>query len=167
MAVRNGKDLEFDNVSSVTPAGEEMTYDMEISNYHNFFANGFLVHNSSGGGVFIKTPEGKPQYIGMVTRGSGETFNLIVPIRRIMQFAKTNKIEWSVDPKVAMPTEAELLLVPVEGMLKVVEKKADVPTLAPALIPATPIAPHAADKKEIHTLEKKISSPAEVKKLDK
>lgn len=73
---------------------------------------------SSGGGVFLKSADGKPKYIGMVTRGSGETFNLIVPIRRIRDWAKTSKIEWAVDPAVKMPTDEELSKIPVEGMVR-------------------------------------------------
>ena len=73
---------------------------------------------SSGGGVFVKNAKGLPEYVGMVTRGSGETFNLIVPIRRMMIFAKTNNIEWSLDDKAKMPTMEELEKIPAEGMLK-------------------------------------------------
>jgi hypothetical protein len=92
---------------------------------------------SSGGGVFIKTSNGLPQYVGMVTLGSGETFNMIVPIRRMLQFCKTNKIEWAVDPKAAMPGLEDLEKIPVEGMAKPLAKDADKPATAP-LLPAVP-----------------------------
>ena len=55
---------------------------------------------SSGGGVFLK--DGK--YIGMLVRGSGETFNLIVPIRRMTKWAKDRKIEWALDTSKPAPT---------------------------------------------------------------
>ena len=88
--------------------------------------------------MFIKAPSGLPQYVGMVTRGSGETFNLIVPTRRMMQFTKTNKIDWALDPKAALPTMDELEKIPVEGMMKPAEKK---PDILPS--PTAPVAPHA------------------------
>jgi thymidylate synthase (FAD) len=37
----------FSKVASIEYAGEEMTYDLEVAGpYHNFVANGFIVHNS-------------------------------------------------------------------------------------------------------------------------
>ena len=54
---------------------------------------------SSGGGVFLK--DGK--YIGMLVRGSGETFNLIVPIRRMTDWAKARDIEWAIDASKEAP----------------------------------------------------------------
>jgi S1-C subfamily serine protease len=51
---------------------------------------------SSGGGVFFKH-DGK--YVGMITRGAGETFSLMVPIRRIRAWAKATGIEFVLDPK--------------------------------------------------------------------
>lgn len=65
---------------------------------------------SSGGGVYLK--DGK--MVGMVVRGAGETFNLIVPVRRLHKWAKRANVEWAVDDKVAMPTEEELQKLPVE-----------------------------------------------------
>jgi S1-C subfamily serine protease len=65
---------------------------------------------SSGGGVF--TTDGK--YVGMIVRGSGETFNLIVPIRRIRAWAKRAKVEWAIDSGFPMPKEDELQRLPVE-----------------------------------------------------
>jgi len=62
---------------------------------------------SSGGGVWMND-NGKPVYIGMLVRGAGETFNLIVPIRRMHEFAKTYKLEWALDEKVALPSQADL-----------------------------------------------------------
>lgn len=66
---------------------------------------------SSGGGVFLKS-DGK--YVGMLVRGGGEQFNFIVPARRLLAWAKEAKIEWAVDPNVAIPSEAELKKLPIE-----------------------------------------------------
>jgi hypothetical protein len=71
---------------------------------------------SSGGGVFLK---GDGLYIGMLVRGAGETFNLIVPVRRIQDWAKKAKVEWALDPKLPMPSDAELAKMPVEDVGKV------------------------------------------------
>ena len=68
---------------------------------------------SSGGGVFLKS---NSCYVGMLVRGAGETFNLIVPVRRMTQWAEKNKIAWALDPKVKMPTEEELDKIPVEDV---------------------------------------------------
>ena len=86
---------------------------------------------SSGGGVFLKhevrIPEG-PQgarYVGMLVRGAGEGFNLIVPIRRMVEYCEKNKIMWALDPKVKMPTEEELNKMPIENTPKEKEEAKD------------------------------------------
>ena len=55
---------------------------------------------SSGGGVFLT--DGK--YVGMLVRGAGETFNLIVPVRRMQSWVQSRGIEWVLDPNAPMPT---------------------------------------------------------------
>lgn len=65
---------------------------------------------SSGGGVYLK--DGR--MMGMLVRGAGETFNLIVPVRRLHKWAKDANVEWAVDDKVEMPTQEELDKLPVE-----------------------------------------------------
>ncbi|NBQ67460.1 MAG: serine protease [Nitrosomonadaceae bacterium] len=65
---------------------------------------------SSGGGVYLK--DGR--YVGMLVRGAGETFNLIVPIRRIQDWTSKHNLQWALDPKVPMPSDADLLKIPVE-----------------------------------------------------
>ncbi len=40
------KDLFWERVESIEPAGEAMTYDLEVAHTHNFVANDLLVHNS-------------------------------------------------------------------------------------------------------------------------
>jgi hypothetical protein len=68
---------------------------------------------SSGGGMFLKADG---TYIGMLTQGVQKLqgFNFIVPVRRIHAFAKAAKIEWAIDPRVKMPTLAEIEAMPVE-----------------------------------------------------
>lgn len=48
---------------------------------------------SSGGGVF--TTDGR--YVGMIVRGAGETFNLIVPVRRIREWADMHNASFIFD----------------------------------------------------------------------
>jgi hypothetical protein len=52
----------------------------------------------------------------MITRGAGETFNLMVPVRRIIIWAKNNKIEWLLNPKVNVATLEEIEKMPVEDI---------------------------------------------------
>jgi len=59
---------------------------------------------SSGGGVFLQDGT----YIGMLVRGAGENFNLIVPIRRIQAWAEENKLIWAIDPSVEAPSVSEI-----------------------------------------------------------
>ena len=39
-------DIFWDEIVSITPAGEEPTYDLTVAEDHNFVANGLVVHNS-------------------------------------------------------------------------------------------------------------------------
>jgi hypothetical protein len=78
---------------------------------------------SSGGGVFLKQ-DGDTRYVGMLVRGAGEGFNLIVPIRRMTEYCKEHKIMWALDKSVNMPSEEDLKKMPVESTPK--EKKEDV-----------------------------------------
>ena len=69
---------------------------------------------SSGGGVFLKD-DGNTRYVGMLVRGAGEGFNLIVPVRRMIEYCEKNEIMWALDPKVEMPTEEELKKMSIEN----------------------------------------------------
>lgn len=69
---------------------------------------------SSGGGVFLTDG----QYIGMLVRGAGETFNLIVPMRRMNKWAKEEEILWALDQNVAAPTLEQIEKLSVEKMGK-------------------------------------------------
>ena len=66
---------------------------------------------SSGGGVYLKSDA---RYVGMLVRGAGEGFNLIVPVRRMVNYCEKHKIMWALDPKVAMPSEGDLKKMPIE-----------------------------------------------------
>ena len=68
---------------------------------------------SSGGGVFFKSDA---RYVGMLVRGAGETFNLIVPARRMVDWATKNDIMWALDPKVELPADEDLAKIPVEDV---------------------------------------------------
>ena len=63
--------------------------------------------------MFLKSDA---KYVGMLVRGAGETFNLIVPVRRMVGWAEKNNIMWALDPKVKMPTADELAKIPVEDV---------------------------------------------------
>jgi S1-C subfamily serine protease len=68
---------------------------------------------SSGGGMFLKE---NGEYIGMLTQGvmKLQGFNFIVPVRRVHAWAKDSKIEWAINPDVAMPSLKEIDTIPVE-----------------------------------------------------
>lgn len=55
---------------------------------------------SSGGGVFLTDGT----YVGMLVRGAGETFNLIVPARRMKAWAVARNVDWILDPSVSPPS---------------------------------------------------------------
>jgi hypothetical protein len=64
----------------------------------------------SGGGVYLQ--DGR--YVGMVVRGAGETFILIVPVRRMVEWAKSAQVAWALDDSVPMPSAKELAALPIE-----------------------------------------------------
>jgi S1-C subfamily serine protease len=63
---------------------------------------------SSGGGVYLHDGKNDGKLIGILVRGAGETFNLIVPVRRIREWAKEAKVEWALDDRIPLPSEEEL-----------------------------------------------------------
>lgn len=65
---------------------------------------------SSGGGVYLE--DGR--YMGMIVRGAGETFNLIVPQRRIAKWAKKVGVEFALDDNVPVPSDDDLKKHPIE-----------------------------------------------------
>mgnify|MGYP001239968659 CR=1 FL=1 len=61
----------------------------------------------------------------MLVRGAGEGFNLIVPVRRMVDYCEKNKIMWALDANVKMPTEDELKEMPIENTPKEKEEAKD------------------------------------------
>lgn len=74
---------------------------------------------SSGGGVFLTSGE----YVGMLVRGAGETFNLIVPVRRMNKWAKEESVLWALDASIPAPSLEDIEKLPIEKMGKVDETK--------------------------------------------
>jgi len=71
---------------------------------------------SSGGGVFLseRTPAKAGHYVGMLVRGAGETFNFIVPVRRMRTWAREQDVLWAIDTNSKVPTLKEILALPTE-----------------------------------------------------
>ena len=67
---------------------------------------------SSGGGVYLADG----QYVGMLVRGAGEGFNLIVPVRRMRSWAKEVGVLWAIDPTIPMPSKEDLDRMPIEDV---------------------------------------------------
>ena len=56
---------------------------------------------SSGGGVY-RSKDGK--CIGLLVRGAGPGLNYIVPVRRMLPWARKMKVEWAINPDCKLPT---------------------------------------------------------------
>jgi len=69
---------------------------------------------SSGGGVFLAEGDNAGQYIGMLTRGAGEGFNLVVPVRRLKKWCKEVDLMWALDDNIAPPPLSEIKQIKVE-----------------------------------------------------
>jgi S1-C subfamily serine protease len=59
---------------------------------------------SSGGGVYTKDGA----YVGMIVRGAGEGFNLIVPVRRMARWAEKAGVLWALDDNISPPSQEKL-----------------------------------------------------------
>ena len=72
---------------------------------------------SSGGGVFLseRSKEKAGQYVGKLVRGAGETFNLVVPVRRMRAYAKAEGVLWAIDTDVKVPSIKDLKTLSAEG----------------------------------------------------
>ena len=73
---------------------------------------------SSGGGVFLEDGT----HIGTLVRGAGETFNLIVPARRLNSFLKKNNMFWLLDPSMEVPLLSDINKIPIQDEAKDVEE---------------------------------------------
>lgn len=67
---------------------------------------------SSGGGVYLT--DGR--YVGMLVRGSGETFGLIVPVRRMKDWATKAGVVWAIDSSIKPPSDDDLKKIPIEDI---------------------------------------------------
>lgn len=76
---------------------------------------------SSGGGVYLQNGE----YVGMIVRGAGEGFNLMVPVRRIERWAKKHNIMWALDPSLRAPAVKDIKTLPIESTGKKDGDKSD------------------------------------------
>ena len=71
---------------------------------------------SSGGGIFLTESSGdnSGRYTGMLVRGAGETFNLIVPVRRMRKWATVQNILWALDETLEVPPYDDIVKMPIE-----------------------------------------------------
>jgi len=75
---------------------------------------------SSGGGVYLENG----LYVGMIARGAGEGFNLMIPIRRMREWAEENNVLWALNSDAKMPSIKEIESLPIEtGGLKTTDSK--------------------------------------------
>jgi len=87
---------------------------------------------SSGGGVYLKSDA---SYVGMLVRGAGEGFNLIVPVRRMKDYCEKHKIMWALNPKLEMPSEDEIKKMSIENEPKEKEEDSEEAKAAKKLFP--------------------------------
>ncbi len=87
---------------------------------------------SSGGGVYLKSDA---RYIGMLVRGAGEGFNLIVPVRRMRDYCEKHEIMWALDPKLEMPSEDDIKKISIENEPKDEREDSDETKKAKKLFP--------------------------------
>jgi len=66
---------------------------------------------SSGGAVCL---EEDGRYIGMIVRGSGDTFNFTVPIRRMRTWAKRVGVDFIFDDRLEIPSDEKLKAHPID-----------------------------------------------------
>jgi len=66
---------------------------------------------SSGGGVYLDETH---ECIGLLTRGVGPGLNFIIPMRRIIPWAKKMGVLWALDLSVSMPNEEARAKLPVD-----------------------------------------------------
>lgn len=74
---------------------------------------------SSGGGVYLE--DGR--YVGMIVRGAGEGFNLMVPVRRMKRWADKHEIMWAIDPSIKAPSLDDIKSLPIETVSKEKEEE--------------------------------------------
>ena len=92
----------------------EPTHALILVNGWETYALYFAFPGSSGGGVYLQNGE----YVGMIVRGAGENFNLMVPVRRMEKWAKKHDIMWALNPKLKAPSLDDIRKLPVESVSK-------------------------------------------------
>ena len=65
----------------------------------------------------------------MLVRGAGETFNLIIPVRRMREYAKRSGVIWAIDENSKVPSYSDIISLPIEGTIK--GQKGDTKSKAP------------------------------------
>lgn len=109
---------------------------------------------SSGGGVFLENG----QYIGMLVRGAGETFNLIVPVRRMIDWTKSVNLEWAINENIPLPSDEEMAKIPVEDIGKKFAAEKTAAGAVPATPKPTPPAPAEKDSSVNIKIEKRLNN---------
>ena len=110
---------------------------------------------SSGGGVFLseRSKEKAGQYVGMLVRGAGETFNLIVPVRRMRTYAKKEGVLWAIDTDVKVPSLKEVTSLNPEGSsISKTPNAKSIPTKDGLRFPVLPVRDQSKDKLKIGRL---------------
>jgi intein/homing endonuclease len=92
----------LERVSKIEFAGEEETYDIVVDGYHNFFAEGVLVHNS-GGAVFTADSlqfAGVPSRISVSMLGYQVITHMgyFIPVFRVYNFLDDQCFQFIYDP---------------------------------------------------------------------
>jgi Fe-S cluster assembly protein SufB len=94
--------LGYVRIDSITPVGAESVYDIEVDGWHNFVAEGLIVHNSEmvyhsiqenltkQGVIFLSSDDGLRQYPDLFK----EHFGTVIPIQD-NKFAAVNSAVWS------------------------------------------------------------------------
>lgn len=69
---------------------------------------------SSGGGVFVEKGASKGKCLGLLVRGGESTFNLIVPVRRMRNWAEKMNVLFALDENVTPPSLEDLSKITIE-----------------------------------------------------
>ena len=105
----------YARIETITPAGVEMVYDIEVDGPHNFVAEGLIVHNSEmvyhsilehlekQGVIFLSIEDGLKQYPDLFR----EYFGTVIPIED-NKFAALNSAVWSGGSFVYVPKNVKV-----------------------------------------------------------
>jgi hypothetical protein len=90
--------VQYDTIKSITKIGKQETYDIKLKTYHNFIANGLVVHNS-GGAIFRYSMERKQyEFLGMPARVAVSMVGFMPdPIPHLAWFVPINRIYKLID----------------------------------------------------------------------